>query len=59
MTHIYTHISLKLLKRQAGVRPGWRLVAIDRAEEGADLPEWQSRLKALSMDEKMHFKYPT
>ena len=48
----YTHISLKLLKRQAGVRPGWRLVAIDSAEEGAagaeELPEWQSRLKALS-----------
>ena len=45
--YIHTHISSKLLKRQAGVRPGWRLVAIDRAEEGAEeLPEWQSRLKA-------------
>ncbi|CAL1171322.1 unnamed protein product [Cladocopium goreaui] len=41
---------------KAGVRPGWRLVAIDRAEEGADLPEWQSRLKAAELPVKMTFE---
>lgn len=42
---------------KAGVRPGWRLVAIDRAEEGAEeLPEWQSRLKAAELPVKMTFE---
>lgn len=42
---------------QAGVRPGWRLVAIGSGEAGeadaadADAAEWQSRLKAVGPGE--------
>eukprot|EP00435_Cladocopium_sp_Y103_P066475 s239_g28.t1 len=44
---------------KAGVRPGWRLVAIDRevcGGEGGSQVEWQSRLKAAELPVKMTFE---